>query len=170
MPKRAYHHKFTKLPYVHTNITKLKLNIRHYCVIKSNNFFCFSVFFFKHFFFHSVSQSMSQNGKFKNIKKQNKQKQNNEDSKSLSLPFFQRVRVLPELSQCSGKLSIGTHDSTQAGSYHKSPLCKKIACLLHTHTHNHHTHIMHRANSITKTTEPCYGYSRINYSTEYKTY
>lgn len=34
MPKRAYDHKFTKLSYVHTNITKLKLNIRHYCVIK----------------------------------------------------------------------------------------------------------------------------------------
>lgn len=130
MPKRAYDHKFTKLSYVHTNITKLKLNIRHYYVIKirATTFFCFCFFFY---FFHSMSQSNSQNGKLKNIK-------NKEDSKSLSLPFAQCVRVLPELSQCSGKLSIGTHDSTQTGSYRKSPLCKKnIACLLHTHTLTH---------------------------------
>lgn len=69
MPKRAYDHKFTKLSYVHTNITKLKLNIRHYCVIKirATTFFCFGFFFY---FFHSMSQSNSQNGKLKNIKKQ----------------------------------------------------------------------------------------------------
>lgn len=44
MPKRAYNHKFTKLSYVHTNITKLKLNIRHYCVIKKTTFFVFLLF------------------------------------------------------------------------------------------------------------------------------
>lgn len=62
----------------------------------------------------------------------------------MSLPFAQCVRVLPELSQCSGKLSVGTHDSIQTGSYHKSPLCKKIACLLHAHTFTH-THTLHHA-------------------------
>lgn len=47
MPKRAYDHKFTKLSYVHTNITKLKLNIRHYCVIekRATTFFLFCFFF-----------------------------------------------------------------------------------------------------------------------------
>lgn len=58
------------------------------------------------------------------------------DSEYLSLPFIRRVRVLPELSQCSGKLSIGTHDSTQTNSHHKSPLCKKYPAT-HTHTHTH---------------------------------
>lgn len=43
--KRAYNHKFTKLSYIHTNITKLKFNIRHYYVIKKRaRAFCF-VFF-----------------------------------------------------------------------------------------------------------------------------
>lgn len=84
----------------------------------------------------------------------------------MSLSFAHCVRVLPELSQCSGKLSLGTHDSTRTGSYHNSSLCKKIARLPHILTHS----IMHRANCITKEREPCYGYSRSNYSTEYKTY
>lgn len=98
MPKRAYHHKFTKLPYVHTNITKLKLNIRHYCVIKSNNFFCFSVFFFKHFFFHSVSQSMSQNGKFKNIKKNKTNK--NKTMRTVNLCLFHSFNVSVFCQSC----------------------------------------------------------------------
>ncbi len=155
MPKRAYNHKFTKLSYVHTNITKLKLNIRHYYVIRKRATTFFFLFFY---FFHSMSQSNSQNGKLKNIKKT--WKKNKKTIMTVNLPFAQCVRVLPELSQCSGKLSIGTHDSTQTGSYHKSPLCKKIACSLcthtcaharaHTHTHTHTHIIMHGANCITK--------------------
>lgn len=159
MPKRAYHHKFTKLSYVHTNITKLKSNIRHYVIKKrATTFFLFR-------FFTISTPCLSPTHKMENLK--TLKKKNNHDSKSLSLPFAQCVRVLPELSQCSGKLSVGTHDSIQTGSYHKSPLCKKIACLLHAHTFTH-THAPSCTGQTKK--QPCYRYSRINYSTEYKTY
>lgn len=106
-------------------------------------------------------------------KKRIKKKKKNEcDSNSLSLPFARCV--LPELSQCSGKLSRGTHNSTQTGSYHKSPLCKKITCQLHAHTHIQSCTGQRVNTPLPKKpkqkTEPCYRYNRISYSTEYKTY
>lgn len=62
MPKRASDNRFTKLPYVHTIITKPKLNIRSYYVF----------FFFLHFLFlfHSTSQSNSQKRQLKNTNTQ----------------------------------------------------------------------------------------------------
>lgn len=96
----------------HTNITNLKLNIRHYIIKKRATAFFLSFTFPLYY--------LSPTHKRKNIKTKK------QVSKSLSLQFAKCVRVTPELSQCSGKLSIGTHDSTHTGSYHKSPLCKKI--------------------------------------------
>lgn len=147
MPKRAYNHKFTKLSYVHTNITKLKLNIRHYYVIRkrATTFFCL-------FFCTFSTPCLSPTHKIENLK--HKKQKTIVTVNIMSLPFSQCVRVLPELSQCLGKLSIGTHDSTQTGSYHKSPLCekkkKKKTCLLHTYTTTHtQTRSLHHAQGQT---------------------
>lgn len=63
MPKRAYDHKFTKLSYVHTNITKLKLNIRHYYVMKKR-----ASTFFVTFFHSTMSPHLSPIHKMENLK------------------------------------------------------------------------------------------------------
>lgn len=93
--KRAYNHKFTKLSYVHTNITKLKFNIRHYYVIKKRaRAFCFVFFSFCFSTFSTLC--LSPTHKMENLKTLKTNKKNKgtiDDSKYLCLFHSLKVYV-----------------------------------------------------------------------------
>lgn len=93
MPKRAYDHKFTKLSYVHTNITKLKLNIRHYYVMKKR-----ASTFFVTFFHSTMSPRLSPIHKMENLKTIFKKQQ--KTIMTINLCLFHSLNVFVFCQSC----------------------------------------------------------------------